>query len=296
MARVMVLAAGYGTRLAPLTDHVPKPCVPVGDKPHLASLLAELVGQAHDSVVINTHHLPEAIAQIRVENLRIELSREEQILGSAGGVRRARTSLTSPCVCWNGDISITPLLDELLDLAEPYCAALLVAPAAGEGTVGLDAQGDVVRLRGQRFGEEVRGVDYVGVIALGAAALAVLPERGCLIGDVCLPLLRSGQPLTTRTHSNDWYDIGSLAGYLAANWAWLRRRGLQSWSDPSAVLSPDVRIQQSVVGAGARVVGRGLLRKVVVWPGAVASAPLDTCVVLPGGQVVTGLVTSSGGE
>ena len=165
-------------------------------------------------------------------------SSKPTIRGTAGGVAGARAYLSShPVLVWNGDILVAPPLDQLLVRCEPHSFCLGVAPRPlGEGTVGLDAQGHVVRLRGERFGTEVQGGDYVGVLALGAEVLASLPERGCLFGDAALPLLRarrhacSSVPVTT-----PWTDAGD-ARELAG-----RQSGVARRSGPRLVSGPGSR-------------------------------------------------------
>ncbi len=284
MARVMVLAAGLGTRLRPLTEHVPKPLVPLGDRPLVAQVLLLLSEQGERSVVLNTHHISQAFDVLQMPGMELHLSHEPEILGSAGGVRAARAHLQSPCVVWNGDIWTRAQLAPLFEAAAREPACLLVAPAKGAGSVGLDDSGRVVRLRGERFGHEVRAADYVGIMALGQAALPQLPERGCLIGDLCLPLLRSGASLATRWHSEPWYDVGSFEGYLAANRNWLGER--RYWVASNARVDEGVVCDGSVVGEGARVQGQGALSGCVVWPGARAVAPLRDSVVYGDDAVV----------
>jgi mannose-1-phosphate guanylyltransferase len=162
-----------------------------------------------------------------------------------------------------------------------------VAPRAqAEGTVGLDERGNVVRLRGERFGVEVSGADYVGVLALGAAVRDTLPERGCLFGDAALPLLRAGGVITSVPVTTPWTDAGDLAGLLDANLAWLSTRGVTAFVAESARVSGGVELRRSVVGAGARIAGQGVLERCLVCPGASATAPLCDAIVAPSGRVI----------
>jgi mannose-1-phosphate guanylyltransferase len=219
-------------------------------------------------------------------NVRVII--ESEIRGTAGGVAGARAHLPRETVLvWNGDVLVAPPLDQLLVRCEPQSFCFGVAPRAlGEGTVGLDAEGNVVRLRGERFGTERRGGDYVGVLALGAGALASLPERGCLIGDAVLPLLRAGGRVRSAAVTAPWTDAGDLPSLLGANLDWLSARGVGSFLAPGAELAAGVELRQAVVGAGARVEGRGVLERCVVCPGATAVAPLSNAIVAPSGRVI----------
>jgi mannose-1-phosphate guanylyltransferase len=289
MSSAIVLCAGFGTRLRPLTDELPKPLVPVGDRSILEHALTRLSAAGFRDVVINVHHLA-ALFERSIEHLamRVRVVVEPEIRGTAGGVAGARALLESdPVLVWNGDILVDPPLDQLVAGTEPHSFCLGVAPRAlGEGTVGLDAAGHVVRLRGERFGQEVQGGDYVGVLALGGALRDSLPERGCLFGDAALPLLRKGGVIHSALVSEPWTDAGDLKSLLRANLAWLETRGLDGFVGDGAEVSAGARLKQSVVGAGARVLGQGLLERCVVCPGAIATAPLCDAIVAPSGRVI----------
>jgi mannose-1-phosphate guanylyltransferase len=291
MASAIVLCAGFGTRLRPLTDELPKPLVPVGDRSILEHALGSLSRAGFTEAVINVHHLA-GLFERHLPKLQRELAVrvlvEADIRGTAGGVAGSREHLqTAPVLVWNGDILVDPPLDQLVAGSEPHSFCLGVAPRAlGEGTVGLDARGHVVRLRGERFGTEASGGDYVGVLALGGALLSTLPERGCLFGDVALPLLRGGGVVRSVPVHSAWTDAGDLAHLLAANWAWLAVRGLGAFVGEGAEVSRTVELRQSVVGAGARVSGDGVLERCVVCPGASALAPLRDAIVAPSGRVI----------
>lgn len=296
MTSALILAAGFGTRLRPLTLELPKPVVPVGDRPLLAHVAAACRAGGVAKLVANAHHEHEKIAAIINDwSLNIQVIVEPQIRGTAGGVAGARSLLSPGAVLvWNGDILTEAPVTELLDRANERDAQVLaVSPrAAGEGTIGLDADGAVVRLRGQLFGREVRGGDYVGVSALGPSVVAGLPDNGCLFGDVALPHLSNGGRVWTVPSLAPWTDLGDLPQYVAANFRWLGLNPQSSPLNPSSWVAASARVAASVsaerclLGSGAQVNGSGSLREVIAWPGAVLSAPLSRAVVLGSGRVV----------
>lgn len=281
----MILAAGLGTRLRPLTDELPKPLVPVGDRPAVAHVAARLAAAGITEAVLNTHHLAEAFTPAVLASLPLALRvvHEPSILGTGGGVANAAPLLGGgDVVVWNGDILASVDLAAMIahHRASRAPATLAVAPRPlGEGTVGLGEGGRVVRLRGERFGDEIASGDFLGIYVLGEPFRARLPTPGCLVGDGCLPALREGLRLATFTHAEPWDDIGSLASYLAANSRWLARTGRRSYVAPGARVGEGIDVTGSVIGAGAEISGTGALRNVVVWPGARAEAPLENAVV-----------------
>jgi mannose-1-phosphate guanylyltransferase len=279
----MVLGAGFGTRLRPITDRSPKTLLPVGDAPLLEHVLRRLATAGATRIVVNTHHRADDVERYATARGGVAVSAEVELLGTAGGLRHARALLGSGAVLvWNGDV----LADvDAGALAAAYAAAsdvdaiLVVRPRPrGQGTVGLDDAGCVVRLRGETFGRETAGGDFAAIHVVGEVLRDALPERGCLVGDVYLPALRRGAVLRTFACDTPFYDVGSPAGYLAANLAWLAARGARSWTAPGARVSSTVRIDETVVGEGAEVRGAGALRRCVVWPGATAEAPAQSAV------------------
>ena len=290
----MILAAGFGTRLRPLTDELPKPLVPVGDRPAVAHIADRLVKAGILEAVLNTHHLAEAFTPERIAALplRLRVIYEPLILGTAGGVTHAAPLLGGgDVILWNGDILADIDIAELLEehRRASALATMAVAPRArGEGTVGIDERGAIVRLRGERFGEEARGGDFLGVTALGPVLRARLPREGCLIGDGCLPALRARERIASVTTTTPWDDIGSIATYLQANARWLARLDRGHFVGQGAAIAPGVVLQGSVVGAGARVSGSGIVQGAVIWPGAQVEAPLDRIVVTTAGVAARG--------
>ncbi len=282
MPSAFVLAAGLGTRLRPLSDHLPKPLVPVGDKAALAHVVDR--ARAVGPVVVNAFHKADALVAFGARE-SVEVVCEHSLLGTAGGLRHAASVLLAgPVLVWNADILTDLDGASLLDAhrRSHALATLAVAPRPmGLGTVGLDVAGHVVRLRGELFGEESRGGDFVGIHAVGSELREALPEVGCLVGDVYLPALRRGAMLASFPHEAPFFDVGTLASYLDANLAWLDATGLGSWMAHGADVVGEARLTRSIVGEGARI--EADLEACVVWPGAVATSPEQRAVVTPFG-------------
>jgi len=281
---VLVLAAGLGTRLRPLTDTIPKPLVPLGDRPVLDHVIAQVAGVG--PVVVNTFHLG-ALVGARAEGLGARAVHETTLLGTAGGLRNAAALLgAGDVLVWNADIVAEVEARALLAAHEGSAApATLVVAArgAGEGTVGLDAAGHVVRLRGEVFGEERAGGEFLGVHVVSPSLRAALPPEGCLVGDLYLPALRAGAKLATFRHDGPFFDVGSPRSYLAANLAWLEQRGLRSWVGPGATVREGVTMSRAIVGAGAHV--EASVDAVVVLPGASVHVPTARTIVAPSATI-----------
>lgn len=290
MPSAFVLAAGYGTRLRPLTDRIPKPLLPVGDRPLLAHTLEQIFAFPTVKVTLNAHHCSKEISNyINSLEVTVNVSVEEKILGTAGGLRAARGFFDAGDVLVvNGDIHGKLPLGELLAAGAAELLLAVVPTPLGTGTVGVGRDGRVVRLRGERFGEEVWSGDYMGVMRVDGSSLEGLPEEGCLVGDVALPRLRSGSDRVRALRvEGTFLDIGSPEAYLRANLAWLELRGSSAFVAPSATVADGVELTESVLLEGARVRGRGAVRRVVALPGARFEAPLTDSIVLADGRVVS---------
>ncbi|HMI83005.1 MAG TPA: nucleotidyltransferase family protein [Polyangiaceae bacterium] len=279
MTAAIVLSAGLGTRLAPLTDELAKPLMPVGDRPVLAHVVTAISEAGIATIVANTHHRSGDFTQpIARLNAKVHLVHEPRILGTAGGVANAASVLGDGSVLiWNGDI-IAPDLDLAAVLAADERASAdtlwVVEPTArGAGTVGLDDDGRVVRLRGERFGDETTGGDFLGIQVMSDDLRRTLPREGCLVADVTLPLLRRGGRVASFLYRGDWDDIGQPSSLLRANLRWLERQQLAAWSAGGAVVEGGAALERSLVGEGAVVSGAGILRECVVFPGARVTAP-----------------------
>ena len=272
----MVLCAGLGTRLRPLSDEIAKPMVPVGDLPAVAHVIARVRLATPARIVVNVHHRPDDV-RAWAESEHIAVSHEPELLGTAGGVAGAAALLgAGDVLVWNGDILSDLDPRELVAAAGASRATLAVhARPAGQGNVGFRSDGRIVRLRASSFGPEDHGGDFLGIHVIGEALRALLPEKGCLVGDVYIPALARGDLLRAYVTTASFVDIGSIAQYLAANAEWLRGRGSSSWAHPSAVINAP--IDGSVIGAGAVVDAPALAS--VVWPGAHVQNACNAAVV-----------------
>ena len=241
--RALVLAAGEGTRLRPLTLNLPKAMVPVAGRPLLAHILAWLARYGIRDVAINLHHCPDVITDFFGDGsacgVRITYSYEERLLGTAGAARRLQHFLRDgPFVVAYGDVLTDLDLTALLAFhrarvaATPGAAATLAlyrVPNPTEvGLVGLDATGRITRFLEKPRPEEVfTDLANAGVLVAEPAVLDAIPEgRFADFGlDVLPGLLAAGAPLYGWPIPEGTYllDIGSLEKYAQAQREWPAR-------------------------------------------------------------------------
>ena len=284
---VFFLAAGFGTRLRPLTDRVPKALVPVGNVPQLFRLAARY---PEARLVVNAHHLADDLeAAVRAweaeTGLRLHVSREAGVLGTAGGIRAARSTFApGPVMVHNADIEVPAATTLGLALEDGALSTLLVSADAppNAGNVGLDADRRVVRLRDVRTGAvETASCNYLGVALLAPALVEALPEVGCLVGDGWIPALLAGGIMhvssadSSRVAGAGFFDLGTPRSYLDANLAWLHHEGLRIRAEPGARLHAGCT--EVVAGSGA--VLEAPCERVVAWPGGRSDRPLRDAIV-----------------
>jgi NDP-sugar pyrophosphorylase family protein len=175
--RAMVLAAGRGTRLAPLTDRLPKTLMPVAGAPLPCHILNFLLAGGIEEVVINLHHLGQLIEQEIGDGtrfgVRVRYSWEPRILDTGGGIKQAEPLLEGePFVVANGDSLLELSLREVVELhrARGGIATMVVRPApdaARWGLIELDADDRVRRVAGrppEEIATPLRGFMFPGCI------------------------------------------------------------------------------------------------------------------------------------
>lgn len=226
----MLLAAGLGTRLRPLTDHTPKALVDVGGVPILERVARRAIAAGADRLVINTHHLGERIeAYVRARDgfgVPVAFSREaEAPLETGGGLLHAAPLLRrdGPILLHNADILTDLPLRALLDAhaASGALATLAVMdrPSArkllfdGAGLLGRIDEGKGVDVRVRPAVGAVTALAFGGVHALDPALLDRITERGAFsILDPYLRLAGEGARLLPfRVDGAVWLDIGRPA-------------------------------------------------------------------------------------
>jgi NDP-sugar pyrophosphorylase family protein len=281
----MVLAAGLGTRLRPLTQAIPKPLLPFGDRPLLEHALRTIdaAGLGPD-VIVNTHYLAASFESWRGEAaLEVQLSHEPALLGTAGGIAAARPRFApGPVTVLTSDVVLEKVPDGFRESASHGGMVLALAPRPrGRGTVGIDRNGCVVRLRGRTFGTEHQGGEYVGLMALGDQTLDALPKIGCYIQDYALPLLERGGRIESRPYPHRFVIVGDdVPSYFAENLRWVDREGTGGvFVGAGARVASTVDLRHSVVGRGAFVDGHGRVERCVIFPGARCTAPLENAIV-----------------
>lgn len=148
--KAMVLAAGLGVRMRPLTDRMPKPLVPVAGRPLLDHVLDKLADAGVSEAVVNVHYLPDQIIDHTAQRTRprvIISDERDQVLGTGGGVVKALPLLgPDPFFHVNADTlwidGVRPNLARLADAFDPTRMDILLLMAPTTSSIGYSGRGD----------------------------------------------------------------------------------------------------------------------------------------------------------
>lgn len=310
--QAFILGAGLGTRLRPLTESLPKPLVPVWNRPLITCAFDHLI---HDlgveSFAVNTHHCPDVYADAfpgsAYRGRPILFRHEPILLDTAGGLDNLRDWLPGeePFLVYNGDIlTDLPLAAAVAQHRRTGDLVTMVLRSQGdELRVGFDAeQGRVVDLRGVLAPDWPHRFQFTGIYVVSPAFLDFLKPGK--IESVVLPMLeviRSGGSIGGIViDEGSWSDLGERNSYLDALAAFTSGFPRHRPTDAPPRIAPDAVIgdgvvvdalssigsgavigagavlEQSVVWEGGRVEPGARLRRVVVRTGKTASGTLDS--------------------
>lgn len=300
MIPAIVLAAGLGTRLRPLTDHLAKPAVPVAGTPLISRVLRWLAANGVQDAIVNLHAHPETIT-MRVGDgattgLRVRYSWEREVLGSAGGPARALRLLpghTTPVLIVNGDtltdIPLAPLIEahQRARADGALVTMALVPNVRPDHYNGVRVDDREVVTAFVPRGHSEQTWHYIGIQVVEPALFAhVSPDVPSETVAGLYRELLATRPGAIRAHRVDapFLDIGTPDDYLNACF----RLAPDHQRTSRLIVEPPWDDEQ----AAADVAVDALVLDCVVWPGAriERGARLERCVVLSGAVVPAGTV------
>jgi NDP-sugar pyrophosphorylase family protein len=320
--QVMILAAGRSTRLGELGEALPKPLLPICGYPAIAFGLVLCRRAGLTDVVINLHHhgqlIRGALGDGAGYGVRIRYSEEEELLGTGGGIARARALFGSgPVLVMNGkvvaDVDLSAVIAAHRAVPSSTVATMVVRqdPQMERWSpVGTDATGRVVSLRHQRADHtpvgSISDLMFTGIHVLEAPLLDRLPPGiSDVLADGYIPALLSGARIQSFGMKGYFAEHSTPERYLEGNLTLLRNPELVPQApgplvgvDAGALVDPRARVvmpvrvaegavieagasigPEVVIGRRARVRAGARVEKSVVWEGAVVDGEVRGAVV-----------------
>ena len=227
--KAMVLAAGLGTRLRPLTDSIPKPLLPLGPYPLLVWNILLLRKHGITQAVMNLHHLAEKIQKVIGDGsqwgMQISFSNEPVLLGTGGGIKQVESIFDDePFVVINGDTIFDLDLSALMihhNQANAIATMVLRDDPDVEqwGVVETNAVGHVMTINGKGrsvddFSKTFSRRMFAGIHVIDPFLLRHVPQGiSSSIIDAYVYWLQRGTTISSYALSGYWSDVGTLARY-----------------------------------------------------------------------------------
>jgi NDP-sugar pyrophosphorylase family protein len=307
--KAMILAAGYGTRLRPVTYTMPKPIVPLAGRPLMGWAVEALLAAGISDFVVNLHHLPEPVEHYLRDRYagraRFEFSFEREILGTGGGVRKVRTLLEKDPEFFlvNGDTVQFPPYDALRAARgsrDALAALTLRHPPEGDRFTPVYFEDDAITGFGRGTGEALM---FSGTHLISNRIFNYLPDKDFsgIVDEVYQPLIDSGRErIGGVVDDRLWFDIGTPQRYMTASRTLLDLMVRGQLAVPNATrIVGDSLIHETanVTGtmsrsiAGERSVIEGAITDTVVWDNCRIGrgAKLNGCIVAHGVEIASGV-------
>jgi mannose-1-phosphate guanylyltransferase len=297
ITQAFVLAAGLGTRLRPLTDELPKPLIPIFQKPLITFALDHLSGVGVDKFVINTHRRPELFQSFfnrsDYAGRSVTLVHEPELLETGGGIKNAERYFGSdPFITYSGDIltdvNLQPLIDEHFRRGNDVTMALRDTGLASEVALRDHRVVDIA----DRYA--IAGsLDFANIAVWNSTVFERIPPHKKIS---FIPILadwigQGGKIGGFIMNDGKWFNISSRTEYLDVHRRILREDWkphyvkISDWPErmaKSAIVDARAELRGcSIVGEHCRVGAEAVLEDTILWPNAeiASKSQLHGCIV-----------------
>ena len=287
--KAMILAAGYGTRLRPLTRHRPKALVPVGNRPAIEHVIAYLKRFGIRDMVINAHHhaaqLVNHLNRGKPFGVRIQVKVEPEILGTGGGIgNTAGFWDDDPFLVINSDVLTNIDLEAALHFHTDHqaLATLILHDAPPYNQIQVD---DYLNVKDISERPQPGRLAFTGLHIISPSLLSHIPIGiSSNIIDCYRERIQAGEPIKGYiTHGHHWLDMGTLESYVRAN--------REAPGSHPALIGPGCRIHPGAVFEDWVVIGPNTtieeaveIKRSILW---------ENVHVRAGSRVLDSIVTAS---
>jgi len=297
ITHAFVLGAGLGTRLRPLTEDLPKPLIPIFQKPLITFALDHLIDVGVERFVINTHKQAELFKKSfrdnEYEGHSVTLIHEPDLLETGGGIKNAERYLANdPFLTYSGDIltdvPLQPLIDEHFRRGNDVTLALRETGLASEVALRAHRVVDIAN----RYGTE-GNLDFANVAVWNSNVFQQIPPRRKIsfIPIVADWIGKGGKIGGLVMNGGKWFNIGSRAEYLDVHRMIIRECWTPyyvrtpDWPErvaKSAIVDSSAQLRgSSIVGENCQVGAGAILEDTILWAGAqiASKSQLHGCIV-----------------
>jgi mannose-1-phosphate guanylyltransferase len=298
ITQAFVLAAGLGTRLRPLTDELPKPLIPIFQKPLITFSLDHLIATGVNRFVINTHRHPESFQNFFATGVYagfpVSLVHEADLLETGGGIKNVEGILRKePFIVYSGDIltdvALEPLIAEHFRSGNDVTLGLRRNTGLGAGVVMRDRR--IVEISTKSNPKE--NFDYANISVWNPEIFGRIPaKRKISFIPILIDWINQGGTIGgVALDDGNWFNIGSRKQYLDVHRTILRDNWkpdfvkTREWPEriaSSAIVDSSAQLRGcTVVGRNCRVGAKAILEDTILWPDAeiASQSRLEACIV-----------------
>jgi len=255
----VVMAGGFGSRLAPLTNTRPKPMLPINNRSAFERILDLLADNGFESAAVTTMYLPEQLESVKHDRVRLAFFREDEPRGSAGAVRALSDCLSDTVLIISGDAVCDFALKELYErhISENRQVTMLLTKTKNPkefGTVLLDGKtGRIARfLEKPSWADTLSNLINTGIYILNRDIINQIPE-GVFFDfgrDLFPQLLKKNIPIHGEVAQGYWCDIGTFGDFYACS---MRLSGGQNIIGAGCSVDPNAKIAGSILFENVKV-------------------------------------------
>ena len=288
ISKAFILGAGLGTRLQPLTHSLPKPLVPIANRPLVEYTLDRCIEAGITSFIINTHHLaeewPKAFPKQTYRGYPVTFSHEPLLLDTGGGLKQIEAFFQGESILViNGDIMSELSLKELMQQHTQSEATTTLALLADGPNCNIALDGTLIADIRYEHGIHPGTHQFSGIYCTHPAILERIPKGTPIsIIPAFLELAKAGKIESFLSPAVSWNDLGTRETYLKVNQQLALTAKNHPPIHPEALIHPSAYIDAaSTIGAGAVIAENCVVKHSVIWPKVVLckNTKLDHCIV-----------------
>lgn len=284
--RAMILAAGYGTRLWPLTLDRAKPALPFMGRPLVGYVAEYLARFGCDEIIVNLHHRPESVRTALGDGhdfgVKLSYIEEPQILGTSGAIDNARAFLEGDTfIVINGKIATDIDLKDALEThrRERALATLILRPNAKRERYSMvEVEGNLIKsfsgspspaFAPSGIKHDVAPLMFTGLQILEPRIFDYIP-RGVFshtVTDVYLPAMARGERIAAHTGGGFWHELSTIQRYLDTSLSLMEREGRDVQVGAGSFIEVGAEVREAILWENVRIEAGARVRRAILGAG-----------------------------